>query len=496
MREDVLLRFLAIFLFFHPIFCSTALKTCKSFWVSNRPSQDCSSLSLQEPPPLLPNVLSLSVSNNSIFRISNFPPDYRRLQSLRLDQCQLEKLEFEALSVFEQLKELDVSRNSLTKLIIPRNLVSLRVLNLAFNSFSYVPDMSHLESLRLVDLSHNRLISVRPRMLPFNLEVVRLSANRFTHLSPWPFLHKLQELDVTFNDLECDCSLWHFVTWAEKLALFDSTMLPCRRPSELRKSPIDGTTVCGPTVVSSSAESVVVSLEDSHTMCCTALATPPPQLFWQLNGKNISNGLSQKHLSDSGKVEFCLEIRKIQLKDMGKYRCVASLAGLNSSKEFHVERDKIPIVLNSAEGMVIYCQITICAFLGVCCFISCCVLRSGGRGKTRPNREFLHTKVMEIPRDSCEYCCDIGNVEVGDGDEDDDVASRECDDWGDAETAAVRQYLQWRAMHQDQHKYSMIPQIRHESLCRLSNEASLSNRAPLAKFDEHQHSVSFDMTHL
>ncbi|EGT45475.1 hypothetical protein CAEBREN_28850 [Caenorhabditis brenneri] len=350
--------------------------------------------------------------------------------------------------------------------------------------------MSHLESLRLVDLSHNRLISVRPRMLPFNLEVVRLAANRFTHLSPWPFLHKLQELDVTFNDLECDCSLWHFVTWAEKLALFDSTMLPCRRPSELRKSPIDGKTVCGPSVVSSTPESAVVSLDDNHMMCCTALATPSPQLFWQLNGKNISNGLSQKHLSDSGKVEFCLEIRKIQLKDMGKYKCVASLAGLNSSKEFHVERDKIPIVLNSAEGIMIYCQFTICTFIGVCCVISCCVLRTGGRGKTRPKREYMHAKVLEIPQDSCEYCCD-------DMDEDGDVEGRECDDWGDAETAAVRQYLQWRQMHQDQHKYSMIPQIRHESLCRLSYESNNSecHRAPLARFDEPP-SVSFDMTHL
>ncbi|EFO84940.1 hypothetical protein CRE_03960 [Caenorhabditis remanei] len=490
MREDV--PFPLLLLLFLPfISCSNALKTCKSFWVSNRPSQDCSSLSLQEPPPLLPNVLSLSLSNNSIFRISNFPQEYRRLQSLRLDQCQLEKLDFDALSVFDQLRELDISRNSLSKLIIPRNLVSLRVLNLAFNSFTYVPDMSHLESLRLVDLSHNRLISVRPRMLPFNLEVVRLAANRFTHLSPWPFLHKLQELDVTFNDLECDCSLWHFVTWAEKLALFDSCHL--KVTSVIPKFQ----TVCGPTVVSSSPESAVVSLSDTHVMCCTALATPPPQLFWQLNGKNISNGLSQKHLSDSGKVEFCLEIRKIQLKDMGKYRCVASLAGLNSSKEFHVERDKIPIVLNSAEGIMIYCQFTICIFIGVCCVISCCVLRTGGRGKTRPKREYMHAKILEIPQDSCEYCCD----EV-DGDDVDDDETRDCDDWGDAETAAVRQYLQWRQMHQDQHKYSMIPQIRHESLCRLSNESNsldnktASHRAPLARFDEQQHSVSFDMTHL
>ncbi|CDO41118.1 Ig-like domain-containing protein [Caenorhabditis elegans] len=353
--------------------------------------------------------------------------------------------------------------------------------------------MSHLESLRLVDLSHNRLISVRPRMLPFNLEVVRLAANRFQHLSPWPFLHKLQELDVTFNDLECDCSLWHFVTWAEKLALFDSTMLPCRRPSELRKSPIDGKTVCGPTVVTSSPESAVVSLDDAHVMCCTALATPSPQLYWQFNGKNISSGLSQKHLSESGKLEFCLEIPKVRLKDMGKYKCVASLAGLNSSKEFHVERDKIPIVLNSAEGIMIYCQFTICTFIGVCCVISCCVLRTGGggRGKTRPNREYLHTKVLEIPHDSCEYC------EVDDDDVDDT-----CEDWGDAETAAVRQYLQWRQMQMQQEqmqKCPMLPKIRHESLCRLSNESGSSNRsiprAPLARFDEPS-CVSFELTHL
>uniref|UniRef100_A0A1I7UIZ8 Ig-like domain-containing protein n=1 Tax=Caenorhabditis tropicalis TaxID=1561998 RepID=A0A1I7UIZ8_9PELO len=241
-------------------------------------------------------------------------------------------------------------------------------------------------------------------------------------------------------------------------------MLPCRRPSELRKSPIDGKTVCGPTVISSSPESAVVSLDDSH-------------------------GLSQKHLSDSGKVEFCLEIRKIQLKDMGKYKCVASLAGLNSSKEFHVERDKIPIVLNSAEGIMIYCQFTICTFIGVCCIISCCVLRTGGRGKTRPKRQYLHAKVLEIPHDACEYCCD-------DSENGDDELGK--DDWCDAETVAVRQYLQWKQNTlQDPHRYSIIPQIRHESLCRLSNESNNSecHRAPLARFDDPP-SVSFDMTHL
>lgn len=150
-------------------------------------------------------------------------------------------------------------------------------------------------------------------------------------------------------------------------------------------------------------------------------------------------GISQKHLSDSGKVEFCLEIRKITLKDMGKYKCIASLAGLNASKEFSVERDKIPIVLNSAEGIMIYCQFTICTFIGVCCVISCCVLRTGGRGKTRPKREYMHAKVLEIPQSSCEYC-DV---------EEEDAVERECDDWGDAETAAVRQYLQWRQIQQE-----------------------------------------------
>uniref|UniRef100_A0A8R1HQX4 Ig-like domain-containing protein n=1 Tax=Caenorhabditis japonica TaxID=281687 RepID=A0A8R1HQX4_CAEJA len=411
---------------------------------------DCGSLGLQEPPALLPNVLSLSLSNNSIVRISNFPSDYRRLQSLRLDQCHVERIDYEALAVFEQLRELDISRNSLTKLIIPRNLVSLRVLNLAFNSFTYVPDMSHLESLRLVDLSHNQLISVRPRMFPFNLEVVRLAANRFSHLSPWPFLHNLQELDVTFNDLECDCSLWHFVTWAEKLALFDSTMLPCRRPSELRKSPIDGKTVCGPSVTSLSPESSIVSLDDSHVMCCTALATPPPLLFWQFNGKNISNGLSQNRLSDSGKVEFCLELRKIGLKDMGKYRCVAALAGLNSSKEFSIERDKIPIVLNSAEGIMIYCQFTICTFIGVCCIISCCVMRTGGKVKDarRKRHEYMHAKVLEIPQSSpCEFCDVVGGE---DGVEKDGGGEEDCEYWGDADTAAVRQYLSWRQIQNEE----------------------------------------------
>ncbi|CAB3407829.1 unnamed protein product [Caenorhabditis bovis] len=468
----VSLLFMASFSIFHS---SAFQPVCKSFWFSNRPSQDCSSMGLQEAPPLLANVLSLTLTNNSIVRIAELPADYRRLQSIRLDQCELEKIEYEALAQFDQLRELDLSRNKLTKLILPRNLATLRILNLSFNSFTYVPDMSHLENLRLVDLSHNQLISVRPRMLPFNLEVIRLSANRFTHLTPWPFLNKLQELDVSFNDLQCDCSLWQFVNWAEQLSLFDSALLPCRTPSELRKSPIDGKTVCGPSVISSTPESTIVSLGDNHQMCCTALATPAPFLYWQFNDKNISKGLSQKHLTDAGRVEFCLELRRITLKDVGRYKCVASLAGLNATRQFTVERDKIPIMLNSAEGIMIYCQFTICTFIGVCCIVSCCVLRtSGKRTKTRPKREYSTSKVLELPRGStCEYC-DVLEPQ------------KDYDNWGDAETTAVRQYLQWRQLHLD--RTSLHGQLKPESLCRLSRECNnleeCEERAPLAHFDD------------
>ncbi|CAI5439451.1 unnamed protein product [Caenorhabditis angaria] len=435
---------------------------CKSFWISNRPSQDCSSSSLQNIPQLLPNVLSLTLSNNSLIRIFHFPREYSRLQSIRLDQCKIEKIDYEALSTFEQLRELDLSQNRLSKLIIPRNLATLRVLNLAFNSFTYVPDMSHLNDLQLVDLSHNQIISVRPRMLPFNLEVIRMSANRFTHLTPWPFLNKLQELDVSFNSLQCDCSLYNFVNWAETLSLFDISQLPCRQPSELRKK---------------SDRRKNFSLKDHHTMCCQAFATPSPQLYWQLNGKNISNGLSQKHLSDSGQVEFCFEIREIGLKDLGTYKCLASLAGINSSVEFHLERDKIPIVLNSAEGIMIYCQFTICTFIGVCCIISCCVLRTGGKPK-KP-RQYLSAKILEVPQESCEFCEE--NTTNSSSNSTDFKNNLDFDsDWKNDRggTVAVRHYLEFRRMEKERQEKHMnipfLPHFDHEHLCRLSKIAPLA----------------------
>ncbi|CAD6184527.1 unnamed protein product [Caenorhabditis auriculariae] len=438
---------------------SSEVAVCRSFWFSNRPSQDCSSMGLRQLPPLMPNVLSLVLSNNSLVRLPSVPTNYRRLLVLQLDECAIENIQVQV---------------------------------------QFLPDLSQLTSLRLLDVSHNRLTSVSPRLLPLNLEVLRLSGNRFEHLSPWPFLTKLKELDVSFNTLECDCSLWQFVNWAEGLALFDSSVLPCRRLGELRKSPLDGKTVCGPTVTSTSQTSSVVSLGEDHRMCCIIAATPSPELFWQLDERNISRGLSQRHLAESGRVEYCLEIRKVSMTDLGRYRCVAFLAGFNASREFSLERDKIPIVRNSAEGLMIYLQFTICIFIGVCCVVSCCVLRSGNTRKLRPQREYFATKIIEIPQSSCDYC---------DNDIEEDAAATDVnrilqdDDWHEAETIAVRRYLQWR---QSQPNYEVGPPLDHEHLFRLSREisevvsdhgnlkdSSKTMKAPLAAFDGDFHFIQF-----
>ncbi|KAK6038490.1 leucine Rich repeat-containing domain protein [Cooperia oncophora] len=98
-----------------------------------------------------------------------------------------------ALSSLDNIRVLDLSRNQLRSITFGAGPKSITTLNLAHNSLRYMPDMSALTSLRYVDLSNNEIETVKPSYLPPNVESLRLSANKIAHLTPWPFLRKLQK---------------------------------------------------------------------------------------------------------------------------------------------------------------------------------------------------------------------------------------------------------------------------------------------------------------
>ncbi|EPB70646.1 hypothetical protein ANCCEY_10275 [Ancylostoma ceylanicum] len=214
-----------------------------------------------------------------------------------------------------------------------------------------------------------------------------LNSSTTTQTDAYPYL--FQELDVSFNPLECACPLWEFVGWAESLALFQEESLPCQRPKSLRKSRADGPEmICGPEVFAAQhVDQTTLSVGDPHRMCCVVSSYPKPDLWWEHDQQNITWGITQRHLSDSGRIEFCMEIPSIAIRDLGIYRCYAQLEDLVVSKEFHVRRAREPLVLSSPPNIIFYCQFSIGLFIFAFCCATCCILRRGRPSKTGPEKD-------------------------------------------------------------------------------------------------------------
>ncbi|VDO20448.1 unnamed protein product [Haemonchus placei] len=341
--------------------------SCRRYSISNRPSQDCSSQNLSALPLLFPDVISMNLAHNSFPVIDRFPRNYSYLHTLKLDNSGIRKISVQALSSLNSIRVLDLSGNQLKT-------ITFGFARVVFSRF--MPDLSSLSSLRYVDLSNNEIETVKPSYLPPNVESLRLSANKIAHLTPWPFLRKLQELDVSFNPLECVCPLWEFIGWAESLALFQEDSLP---------SPF--------------VEQMTLSIGDPLRMCCLISAHPKPVMWWEHEQQNISRDASLRRIPESGQIEFCLEAQSVGIEDLGGYRCFAQLEArldVVSSKEFHVNRVQEPLVLKSPPNIIFYCQFSIGLFVFAFCCATCCILRRGQPMKTGPKKDSNHCHTVSL----------------------------------------------------------------------------------------------------
>ncbi|VDO77277.1 unnamed protein product [Heligmosomoides polygyrus] len=231
----------------------------------------------------------------------------------------------------------------------------------------------------------------------------------------------LQELDVSLNPLECACPLWEFVGWAESLALLQEEALACERPKSLRRSlvanygqvrrqevrsatseaggprscrsrsylscctrgliadvfrsqlirPAEDAVmfqmICGPEVFGAPyVDQSTLSIGEQHRMCCLISAHPKPTLWWEHEHfANVSEGVIQRRVPESGRIEFCLHITSVAVEDLGVYRCFAQLEQNVAWKEFQIRRSREPLVLNSSPNIIFYCQFSIGMFIFV-----------------------------------------------------------------------------------------------------------------------------------
>ncbi|KAK5965735.1 Ig domain-containing protein [Trichostrongylus colubriformis] len=172
--------------------------------------------------------------------------------------------------------------------------------------------------------------------------------------------------------------------------------------------------ICGPEMVGSPyVDHTTLSIGESHRMCCLISAHPKPSIWWEHEQRNITEGVSQRRIPESGQIECCLEIRTITIADLGVYKCHAQLEDVVTSKEFQVARNQEPLVLKSPPNILFYCQFSIGLFIFAFCCATCCILRRGRPMKTGPKKDIrCHTVVhiMEDKRQSLETtatppCC-------------------------------------------------------------------------------------------
>ncbi|KAK6036158.1 leucine Rich repeat-containing domain protein [Cooperia oncophora] len=107
---------------------------CRRYSISNRPSQDCSSLNLSALPSLFMDVISLNLAHNSLPIIDRFPRNYSYLHTLRLENSGIRKISVQALSSLDNIRVLDLSRNQLRSITFGAGPKSITTLNLAHNS--------------------------------------------------------------------------------------------------------------------------------------------------------------------------------------------------------------------------------------------------------------------------------------------------------------------------------------------------------------------------
>lgn len=148
----------------------------------------------------LKNLKILNLSRNTILSISVGAFDYLSdLQRLLLRENQLLSVPEAGINTLDRLEELDLDRNLIQEVSLPRNLHSLQILRLRSNLIATLSNESfeHTSSLRHLDLSDNNLTLVPTAELAKleNLHILNLSCNLFEQLGPHAFrkLYKLRE---------------------------------------------------------------------------------------------------------------------------------------------------------------------------------------------------------------------------------------------------------------------------------------------------------------
>ncbi|KAF8367716.1 iglr-3 [Pristionchus pacificus] len=267
--------------------------------------------------------------------------DYHRamnLLTLRMDYCNISKIDPMALSPLINLISLDLSHNSL-KILSMHPLRRLRTLLLSHNELQYLPDLSHFTSLRMVDLSCNRLVAISSVLLPPRIESLLIKKNALTAIPALPSLSILQELDISGNPLSCSCLLHPFLKWSLYLFLFDPSSFPCPLPLPSH---------CDLSIDGAANLTTVVSTKviPEEELCCVLHGPRNATFFWERNEK-------RQHPSRVESIQDGLALRSCFIARFhGLISCRAEYGNSTVSRQFSIEAP--PAVLAFEEDILFY----------------------------------------------------------------------------------------------------------------------------------------------
>ncbi|CAJ0584906.1 unnamed protein product, partial [Mesorhabditis spiculigera] len=194
------------------------------------------------------------------------------------------------------------------------------------------------------------------------------------------------EVNVASNPLQCDCSLWEWVSWADKRSVVDPSTLPCNETvAEMRLYSSEKKS-CGPMVDGhSEVERVELAQGQSTVICCTVSALPVAAVHW-IHGGIVLGQTEATTISDGARVRHCIDVQEGNGDAYGEYQCVASASGRNASKSFFIDTPRRMLPPKPPHSLLFYGQFSLVIFLFVFCFASYCIIR---RDKSRTKTDDL-----------------------------------------------------------------------------------------------------------
>ncbi len=111
-----------------------------------------------------------------------------------------------ALSNLTQLKELDLSYNNISQIVI-LNIPSLEILDLMDNQLTDISGLSNLTSLLELDLMVNQISDITPLSQLTELKRLKLNHNLISDATPLKHLNQLEQLQLSSNQIQDISSL-------------------------------------------------------------------------------------------------------------------------------------------------------------------------------------------------------------------------------------------------------------------------------------------------